>query len=133
MILEISVNGSAINSLQMGFGGRAKMLGLPMSPVPGTYEIRGQSIVITDVSEREDIVASQKVDAQKAAESDYLFGMKDKYSLADIATITALQADLPEVFEEMRVYLLEAYKKLNAATARIDNVETSAQLSALQK
>ena len=132
-VLEISIEGNAINSLELPFYNRLRRFGLPTNVEPGTYDFQKKEIKITDISDRPDIVEAQKVLLLSGAEASSINSIKVKYTNTDILLITALKDDLPELYEEMRKSLLEEFQTLYTAKSRIENAGTAQQLINLQQ
>jgi len=131
MIMEISMPGNVINSTERAFLDLVHALKLPEPLLPGSYTYDDLEIIVSDVSDRPDIVQAQKDQLQKNASDIYRKELSDNYSVEDIAVITALKDDVPDVFEEMRVYLLSVFQVYYARKSRIDNAKDSTHLSEL--
>jgi hypothetical protein len=125
--------GNVINSTERAFHDLVHAMKLPEPLTPGVYTFDNLAIIVSDVSDRPDIIESQKDRAQKDLSEAYRNELKEIYSVEDIAVITALKDDMPEVFTEMRKYLLGIFQEHYAKKSRIDNARDSDQLTALSR
>jgi hypothetical protein len=112
----LTTGDNTINSLSPFFAGRIKHLGIPT--VPGTYPIRGnREAILSDVSLRPDIIAEIAKKNATKDQTDLTKLIISKYSVTEIAMLTALKDDFPAEFEEMKAFLKPLHSEKKKAKA----------------
>ena len=76
-------------------------------------------------------IKSLKKSLKAAAERKYQSNIEEKYTIAEIASLTALQAEKANKFTNMKTYILPFYDAMIAKKQEIDACTTYEQLMAI--